>query len=71
MPKCHKPNKAKEKKVVLKTTIHKSTIRKPNFIPKKCNSPSVMSKGFNAALPFSLGKWRFSPQTIEYNEREG
>ena len=38
-PKCHKPKKAKEKKVVLKTTIHTSSLREPNFIPKKCNLP--------------------------------
>lgn len=39
-PKCHKPKKAKEKKVVLKT-MHTSSLREPNFIPKKCNLPSV------------------------------
>ena len=32
---------------------------------------SDMSKGFNAALPFTSERWRFSPQIMEYNEREG
>ena len=32
-PKCHKPNKTKEKNVVLKTTIHTNSLRNPNFIP--------------------------------------
>ena len=39
-PKCHKPKNMK-KKVVLKTTIYTSSLREPNFIPKKCNLPSV------------------------------
>ena len=29
------------------------------------------AKGFNAALTFISERWRFSPQIIEYNEREG
>ena len=33
--------KRKKKKVVFKTTIHTSSLRKPNFIPQKCNLPSV------------------------------
>ena len=73
-PKCHKPNKTKEKNVVLKTTIHTNSLRNPNFIPKfkKYNLLSVghHSKKFNAALSFTSERWRFSPQRIEYNERE-
>ena len=38
---CHKPKKAKEKNVVVKTITHTSSLHEPNFIPKKCNLPSV------------------------------
>ena len=47
----------------------------PNFTPKfkKYNLLSLghHSNKVNAALSFTSERWRFSPQRIEYNEREG
>ena len=63
---------SERKKILVKTTIHSSSLCEPNFIPKNLTYlRSVMSNGFNAALLFTSERLCFSPQIIEYNEREG
>ena len=46
----------RKKKVLRKTTMHRSSLREPNFIPQKINLPL-----------FGQSFVRFSPQKMEYN----